>query len=169
MLYHRPQTRLYGCLYHSLYALTGDEHWLEHVEDVSRPRWHARLHAAGLMVMAYWDAELIEQSCPPELWARLREWGQGQEGFTHIPMLATIHGIRAGHHIVGLALPVGDGPVWVSDSARHELQTLTLEEFLSSPYASAYAVEALAPADLNVYPPDPGHLHFAEPSTDYAM
>ncbi|MFC6592402.1 hypothetical protein ACFP81_10625 [Deinococcus lacus] len=171
MLHHKLQRLSYGCLYHALFAITGDEAWLEHVDDVSQPRWHARLHAAGLMVMTYWSSELIEQPCPAEFWTVLRERFAALPGVpTHISLLVTVKGLNVGHHIVAVALPVSeDHPAIISDSAKNSLWEMPLADFLLSPWAEAYAVESIAPAEVDAYPEDPGHLYFTEPAGDYAM
>lgn len=171
MLHHKSQPLLYGCLYHATYAVTGDESWLEHTEDVSQPRWHARLHAAGLMVMTYWSNEVLEQPCPVEFWHELRGRFAALPGeHTHIPLLVTVKGLSVGTHLVAVALPVReDHPVIISDSAKDTQWEMQLDDFLLSPWAAALAVESLVPTQLDLYPEDPGHLHFTEDTADYAM
>lgn len=144
-------------MYHALYALSGDEAWLEHAEDVSRLRWLTRLHAAGLGVLTYFTDIVTDQTVPPGFWEALRG-PVADPAVTHLPLLLTIEGNSGfARHVVAVALPVREAdPVIVSDSGRDGLLHLTYPEFLASVYGRAYEVEALAPADLELYPFESG-------------
>lgn len=155
-LRHRPQAALYGCMYHALYALTGDEGWLAHVDDFSEPRWLARIQAEGGAVLVYYADLLLDTRTPPMWWDALRAIipadGQGGRPTTHMPLLATVDGLSGRRHLVALALPVvGRDDVHISDSALPDLQVLTWAEFQASPYARASRVEQIIPGDLNHY------------------
>lgn len=174
MLHHRKQARLYGCAYHALYAVTGEEAWLEHVEDISPQRWHARLHAAGLRV-SVWFADLIgNTTTASSFWLGLQAMHHGNAlGYTHVPLLVTIQGRSSGaaRHLVAVGMPVSDAdPVFVSDSARPEQLGMTFQKFLASEYAQAFEVETLDTTDLDASPFQSGAVFVstADP-TPYAM
>ena len=156
-LHHRPQAALFGCMYHALYALTGDESWLEHVDDFSEPRWLARIQAQGCTVLVFFADLMFDTRTPPHWWDALR-WnipaeGKGGQATTHLPVLATVDGVSGRRHVVAVALPVnGRDDVLISDSAMPDLRVLTWAEFLDSTYARASRVEQLLTADLNAFP-----------------
>lgn len=155
-LHHRPQAALFGCMYHALYALTGDEGWLAHVDDFSEPRWLARIQAQGGTVLVYYADLMLDTRTPRHWWDALR-WnipaeGKGGQATTHMPVLATVDGVSGRRHVIAVALPVnGRDDVLISDSAAPALQVLTWADFLDSTYARASRVEQLLSADLDAY------------------
>ncbi|WP_345465399.1 hypothetical protein [Deinococcus carri] len=155
-LQHRQQHGQVGCLYHSLYALLGDEALLEHANDVSAPRYYARLAAAGMLVSSLWCTEPGFSSTPTAFWESLRRrfTAASPGGAAHAPLLVNIGGATPGWlHQVAVLLPISPGEdiVHVSDSNFHEPLQFTWDGFLHSDYAQAYRVEMLGPADLDAY------------------
>lgn len=157
--HHRRQSTIYGCLYHALYALTGDEQWLAHADDISDLRWLSRLHEQGGMLLTYYADNLLHTPAPPGFWEALRGHiapeGEGDRPTTHLPLLVTIEGLSGldRRHLVAIALPVeGRDDVWVSDSAADVPQQFAFAEFLTSRYARASEVVQLLPADVDTYP-----------------
>lgn len=158
-LHHRPQPRIYGCLYYALYALTGDEAWLQYADDISDTRWLARLHDEGAMLLTYYADNILHTPPPPGFWEALRghiaPQGEGGAATTHLPLLVTVEGLSGlgRRHLVALALPVTSrDDVWVSDSAEDAPREFTFADFLASRYAQASEVAQLLPADVDTYP-----------------
>lgn len=156
-LFHRRQKHLYGCLYHALYAVTGNEAWLEHVDDLSELRWLTRLHQDSAVLLTYFADQVQDTTTTPEFWEALRQ-NVDLPGVTHLPLLVTIEGRGGfGRHVLALALPVShDDTVEISDSALDGLTYLPYREFLQSEFARAYMVQAAAPADLDAYAHESG-------------
>ncbi|MBZ9752735.1 hypothetical protein K7W42_17985 [Deinococcus sp. HMF7604] len=159
ILHHRQQSGLVGCLYHSLYALTGDEAQLAHVEDVSDARFAVRLAGQGLMAFPLWvtpsDGPVTETS----FWTALRDrfTRDNVVGASHAPLLVAIPGTGPPMlHSVALALPITptEETVQVSDSNFDTPLTFSWAAFLLSDYSRAHRVEMLAPLELDAYPPD---------------
>lgn len=145
MLFHRQQTALHGCLYHAAYALTGDGSLLAHVDDISTPRFYARLHALGLMVVALHAGP----PAPPEFWA-----GQPPGEHLYLLSIASRH-LGDVEHAVAVSVCPGVGAT-VSDSRDPAPRDLDWPAFLASEYAPARRVEVLAPADVDAYPAEDG-------------
>lgn len=158
MLEHKPQGAPNGCLYHALFAITGDPDVLTFAGDISDARFYSRLAEFGMI-------SLVLYACPPEL-ARPTDpafWQHYRDLFTRanttgarfVPLLVTVNGLTM-QHAVAVALPVhraaGD-TVIISDSNAPEPHTLTWEQFTRSEYARANRVEMLGPADVDAYPP----------------
>lgn len=157
ILHHRPQPGQIGCLYHSLYALTGDESVLEHAADTSQPRFHVRLAEMGLLLFTFYCAEAPLPPTPPAFWEALRaRFAANPLGATHAPLLVTIAGTTPGWtHQVALALTLQPGEdVLISDSNAPAPITVPWDVFLASDYARAHTVEMLGPLDLDAYPPE---------------
>lgn len=153
---HRPQQGQVGCMYHSAYAVLGDEDLLQHADDVDAMRYYARLAATGWLVSTFWCTEPGFPVSPPELWDRLRQrfTASNPGGVLHAPLLVNIAGVTPGWlHQVAVLLPIspGEDTVYVSDSNFHEPLQFTWDGFLHSDYAKAYRVEMLGPADLDAY------------------
>jgi hypothetical protein len=154
MLYHRKQAQRYGCLWHAPYALTGDKRLLEHVEEIGEARWRALLAELGYLVAPiYMNVAAPNDLVHPGFWESLRVRLPSGEP---LALLVTIDSssLPGGLHLVALTL-TKEREIWISDSARDEPpQYLPWPTFLNSPYANAYRVEALMPADLSNYPPE---------------
>lgn len=144
-------------MYHSVYAILGDEDLLQHVEDVEAARYYTRLAASGWLVSTFWCTEPGFPVSPSELWDRLRyRFTVGNPGgeALHAPLLVNIAGVTPGWlHQVAVLLPIspGEDTVHVSDSNFHEPLQFTWDGFLRSDYAQAYRVEMLGPADPDAY------------------
>lgn len=152
-LHHRPQRHLYGCMYHAIFAFTGDLHWLEHVDDLSEPRWLSRLHAAGATVLTYYADLMTDTRAAPAFWQKLRE--HMPEESKKLPLLVTCDGLGGLRHLVALEFH-RDGSVAISDSALSGLRAMTFLEFLRSNYSSASMVQQLMTADVDAYPHESG-------------
>lgn len=152
MLHHQQQPELYGCLYHALYALTGDPDVLEHVDDLSNARFYARLHGWGLMVITPWaDYSDPAATTPCRFWeAVTSEHPQ--------PYLLTVATERLPGFRHAVAALVSTRSVSISDSRHACPFTLTFREFLDSEYAQAFLVEQLLPAELDAYPHEDAHF-----------
>lgn len=148
-LFHRPQKYLYGCLYHAIFAFTGDEYWLEHIEDFSEPRWLARLAAQGATVLTYYADLMTDTHTTVEFWEKLRD--NIPEGTESLPLLITVDGISSRRHLVAMRLP-RNGDVVISDSALSGLRSMSFQAFLTSNYANASGVQQLLAADVDAYP-----------------
>lgn len=155
MLGHAYQGASSTCLYHAVYAVTGDPTWLRHAEDARQgPEpdaelpWVFQLAAHGLLVFAHHTTQRAAegQTTPRVFWEELRaRWATADPGVTPwVPLIVTIWGGRA-YHAVAVGLPIRGGDVLVSDSARRDLACMRWEEFLDSGYATAYRVEMLVP------------------------
>jgi hypothetical protein len=142
MLHHQHQTELYGCLYHALYALTGDFSVLEHVRDISNARFYCRLHDMGLFAAALHRGPPVKS----DFWDRL------DPGGPHA-LLLTLPAERMEDvgHAVAVELWPGQSAC-VSDSKQITHQWFGWEAFLGSPYGHPLSVEVLAVADLSRYP-----------------
>lgn len=146
MLYHRQQPELYGCMYHALYAVTGDDAVLQHAHDLSNARFYARIHALGAMVVTAWaDFGNHAAVCGPELWRALVR-SQPQT------FLLTVPAERLPGHRHLIAVEISWAGARISDSRRPAIQAMTFEEFLASPLHQAYLVEQVASADVDDYP-----------------
>lgn len=161
-LHHQRQAHLYGCLYHALHAITGDAAWLAHVDDISEPRWLARIHEQGGVIRTYYADTVTGTPATPAFWHGLRDSiplaGEDGRRTTHLPLLVTVEGPSGlGRHLIALCLPVPDrDDVIVSDSARPDLVTLTWDEFLASGYVQASEVQQLLTAQADAYPHESG-------------
>lgn len=146
MLHHRKQAQLWGCIYHSLYAVTGDESMLEHVDDLSELRALTRLHSAGLGVQTLHAAMFGgAQPTSKEFWIELMGRAPAGGGWL---MLLTVPAERSDvRHAVAAGLYADR--VIVSDSALDDYQVFSQTEFLSSKYAQADAVGIVFPLDLD--------------------
>lgn len=156
LLHHHPQTSNTGCLYASLYALTGFQEVLEHAPDVSDARFTVRLAELGLFAHPYWitppEGPITEAGFWTVMRARFRALLPGEEAF---PLLVAIAGTTPGWlHSVAVSVPLDHDQVEVSDSNAERLFSLPWSQFLASAYARAHRVEALAPLDLEAFPPD---------------
>lgn len=155
--WHRIQQGQVGCMYHSAYALLGDEELLEHVGDVNSARYYARLAALGWLVSTFWCTEPGFPCTPAPFWDRLRQGftASNPGGARHAPLLVNIAGITPGWlHQVAVLLPIspGEDGVHVSDSNFHGPLQFTWDGFLLSDYAQAYRVEMFGPAKPDAYP-----------------
>lgn len=151
MLHHRKQESLWGCIYHALYALTGEESLLEHVTDISDPRALIRLHQLGYALLPLHVVKFAgpcADQADAGLWRGLVS--QLPEGASAL-LAVTVDGfIPNTQHAIAVELSRDE--VAVSDSAHHALQLFDLENFLSSRYSRANAIEALMPLDLDAFP-----------------
>lgn len=149
-----------GCLYHSAYAITGEESLLDHVADTNPARWQLRLLALGLMPFTLFCTD------PPEPPASLEWWERLRDRFTrdntteqrHAPLLISVPGITPGWlHQVAALMPACEGEdlVCISDSNFAQARWVTWAEFLDTYGARTHRVEMLGPADLNAYPATP--------------
>jgi len=145
MLEHARQFNLWGCLYHAAYAITGEGTLLDHVCDLSNPRFYARLHGLGLMSMTLY-ASTDQQPTDSLFWEMLRSHGTPQQ------LLLSIAAVRLPgiQHAVAVEL-TAEGAT-VSDSRLPALQTFLWPDFLAGPYALAFRVEVLLPAEVDAYP-----------------
>lgn len=162
-LHHRPQRHLYGCMYHAIFAFTGDSHWLEHVDDLSEPRWLSRLHAAGATVLTYYADLMTDTRTKAAFWDKLRQ--NMPEGSEKLPLLVTCDGLSGMRHLVALEFH-RDGSVVISDSALSGLRTMTCAEFLDSNYSSASMVQQLMTADVDAYPHESGAEYVSKASPE---
>ena len=138
MLHHRKQTERWGCIYHALYAVTGDASLLEYASDISEPRARIRLHHLGYTLLPVLEPD----------WTRYAEILRDGDA---VHCILTISGICPGAtHAVALELS-GDG-VTLSDSATPGLQRLTHTQFQLSRYASPLLTEMLIPLKLDAFP-----------------
>lgn len=154
---HRQQHGQVGCLYHSTYALTGEESLLVHAEDPSAARFYVRLAELGLMAFTLWCADPPHPCTPASFWERLRERFT-QDNVTeqrHAPLLVSIPGATEGWlHQVALLIPAhpDEDTAHVSDSNFPEPLSTSWAAFLQSQYACAHRVEMLGPLALDAYP-----------------
>ena len=159
MLEHRQQFGPVGCLYHSLYAVTGDEAMLDpgHVHDTSDARFLIRLSKWGLLAFPFWVTGANGATTDPAFWESLRGrfTRDNTVGATHAPVLVAIPGsTERWLHSVAVALPISpeQDAVQVSDSEFPAPLTFSWAGFLASAYATAHRVEMLGPLDLDAYP-----------------
>ncbi|ULH15992.1 hypothetical protein MF271_04995 [Deinococcus sp. KNUC1210] len=143
MLNHRKQPELWGCLYHALFALMGDEELLDHARDLSNARFYARLAAMGAMPITLFAS--LQQLAESSFW-ELITTTEPQQLLVSIAA-ARLTGMQ---HLV--AVEISRSVVIISDSRRDQLQYRSFEDFLAGPYAVAFRVEALAPSKINLYP-----------------
>ncbi|THF70493.1 hypothetical protein E7T06_07250 [Deinococcus sp. Arct2-2] len=142
MLHHKRQAELWGCLYHTLYALTGDTAVLEHVRDISNARFYCRLHEMGLMAVALHKGAPAE----PEFWETLNP-----DGAHSLLLTVPADHLQGVEHAVAVELWPGRSAC-ISDSKQPTHQWVDWAAFLASPYGRPLSVEVLAVADLNRYP-----------------
>ena len=153
---HRQQAGQAGCLYHSTFALLGDETLLAHAEDTSDARFAARLAELDLMAFPFWITPAGQPRTPPDFWTTLRTrfTGDNTTEQRHAPLLVSVPGSAPEWlHQVALLLPAhpDEDEVHVSDSNFPEPLSLRWAVFLESDYARAHRVEMLGPLDLDAY------------------
>lgn len=148
MLHHKKQPETWGCIYYSLYALTGEESLLQHAHDLSEPRALLQLHQLGYALLPIHISRLFPVYAPSSIWDRLLE----QAGPNTFLLSVTVDGIKPGtRHAV--ALELGAGKVEVSDSALPNGPiTYIPEQFKLSRYAQALEVSVLMTAELSHHP-----------------
>lgn len=151
-LRHRRQPKVWGCIYHALYAVTGDESLLEHADDLSEFRALTRLHALGYGVYTLHAAMFGgAQPTTPEFWREVT--AQIPAGEAHV-LLMTVEGVHPDlRHAVAMALCRDEAVI--SDSALPELIRLSLPDFLETKYARASEVQSVFPLDLDALPVQP--------------
>lgn len=159
-LFHRRQLVPYGCMYHSAYALTGDEALLEHACDVSRTRFHANLAQHGYFLRAFHMDWCYYGQMYPAWWEAAR--ALRHEALGGLGLLLTIDSERLPGYTHMVAARVHrSGLVMVSDSGKPSAFGLDFDEFLNSPYARAYEVDGLFRADPALYPEEDARKHAA--------
>lgn len=157
---HYRQPQPWGCMYYAFAALTGEE-LFEHVEDCSIQRFLLRAFERGYFL---WPVYRDELACryggmyaSSELWHLLAEEtrGRGDDGedaawwlLLGVPSLR--HPDNRGGHTVAVLLSAE----WVRvfDPGEPEAQDFTVPDFTRSPYARAFEVFAVQPADLEEHP-----------------
>ncbi len=150
-LHHQKQPERFGCLYHALYAITGDERALQYTEDISELRFHARAVQLGYLLLPLYvcDAPLGGRF-GMGWWDALRARVPAAEPLPVMVSIEQRHDPRV-HHVVALCLR-HDGPVTVSDSSADTFLTLDWHTFQASPYARAFRVEGIGTTDVDAYP-----------------
>lgn len=157
MLHHRKQTELWGCLYHSAFALTGDQTLLAHTSDISDPRFQARLIEHGWMLSTLYAYRGPPQPADALFWLHLRDQLPPGEG-AGLLVAIDAHNIPGCWHSVALML-VNSGRVSVSDSRLPDLiEYPDLWTFIASPYSQAHQVQVLLPTEVDAYPYEDAQL-----------
>ncbi len=147
-LHHRKQAQRWGCMYHAIYALTGDEALLEQVDDISLPRWFCAIHQQGLIASPlYAHHENI---------AGEREWDLVSMLLmctgTHRLLMCIDSLTRPGsRHQIAVVADFDQMKAVVSDSTADGIQVMDWEAFRAGPYARAYEVLWIGEAHLHDY------------------
>ena len=144
---HFPQTKPYGCIFHATAALTQDESWLEHVEDVCAVRWRLRLMEAGMWLHPVYNNEF--EPATPEFWERFYR-RNSESGFPMFLQVASTPPVR--HRVAALVSPAG-GKVIVSDSLCSGIEHFSLAAFAHSGYGRCYEADVLCEGRLDDYEP----------------
>ena len=152
-LHHERQTRPYGCLYHAVYALTGDRRWLEdeYVNEFSNFRFLCNLAERRHTLFPVYVNNMDDHTPVPDGWwdtlkARLTAADEYAELLVAIQ--STQHPKL--HHAVALILHPTGG-VRISDSNQPAVVDLSWSDFLASPYARTLRVEVLIALDRDLY------------------
>lgn len=156
-LWHRPQSQLYGCIYHAAYALLGDPTLLDHVDDVGTGAWINRLARRGVVPYHVWQTRLSSRNIPvitARDWEAIRSQAQVRDEAA-LRLMVTIESTRVqGYHLIAVLIPnrtVSD-MIQVSDSALPELLHMPWREFIQSRWAAAYEVEQLVSLNPDAHP-----------------
>ena len=149
-LYHRKQEQLYGCIYHAAYAVTGDETFLKHVEDVSWVRWRVRMKEAGYVFEPIYCNG--KEPATPSFWRYWLDWQADDYGALMI--LSIHHGKSPTSHTIGAVLSKIEQCVIISDSLRDGFVTVGQDEWPEHQYARVRRAEALLDGDLERWPPE---------------
>jgi hypothetical protein len=146
-LSHRKQEQSYGCLYHAAYAVTGDERFLSHVENINVARYRAHLAECGYTEVMFFNNVWLSQA-DETVWRRLaRTVRNGHAPFVLEIDSPNFPGFR---HMVAVDFPIREDVVHVvSDSTKDGLLVFANRaEFLASPYAKTYLIAYLQTTDL---------------------
>lgn len=147
---HRfPQTEPYGCMYHSIAALTGEERWLEYIEDVNNWRMQIRLAEAGYLLDSIYDNHF--QKADASFWKR---WiaRHDDECFR---VILTVDSTPPVRHRVAALISMMESKVVIYDPAKDVVQECGLTTFASMRFARCYRAEVLFEAELDRYEPEP--------------
>lgn len=150
-LHHCKLKGRWGCMYHSLYAVSGDESLLDEevLSDVSDMRWRVRALQLGFLIQPWYVHP--SETCEPEDWRGLTDQ---LPPHAHVALLVSMpsHKLNGERHQVAVLLR-GSGEVSVSDSSMDGLIDYDSEEaFLASRYAVAFSIEVLALTRLDAHP-----------------
>lgn len=148
-LHHRKLETNWGCMYHALYAFTGDERLLDEqlLCDVNESRWRLRVLEAGFLLIPWYVHP--HEVCSPLVWRELEEKARfgGRVGFV---VAVPSQVLDAERHQVAILLE--EGTFKVSDSSREGLLEYDgIDKFLESHYARAFDIEMLSEARLEAH------------------
>ncbi len=145
-LFHKKQENPWGCMYHVLYAITGDESLLEFVDDLSVEGMYKRAVERGNLPWTLYTT-IARRKAGMEFWGdMLARWPK-----TSILLDLSIDSIQYKEfgirHAVGVLFNLrGEAGVnfpfaVVSDSGVDDFRSYdSLEEFVDSPYGQPYIV-----------------------------
>ncbi|WP_027480537.1 hypothetical protein [Deinococcus pimensis] len=164
-LWHRKQAERFGCIYHALYAITGDEGVLAHVGDISEARMRTRMTKLGLFTMpVFANHGDFTDATPRAFWDTYREmFAHDEPGHAYLLLSVPSRRVANNWHAVAVKLPnLAADTVEVSDSSEDDVLVYTWPEFLASWYAHAHVVESVHVADLSLYPFEDARARLAE-------
>ena len=153
-LHHAPQQNPWGCLWHAMYAVTGDAAFL-------RPEYSTEVHWLRVDIIAFslgWLATPIftdnalghAARVSPGFWSKMQRLA-----CAHTSGLLVVVGYEMPGglgHAVGVAFQT-DGQVSISDSLYLEIITVNMQAFLKTDYAArACIVQQVLEARLDAYP-----------------
>lgn len=173
MLHHLKQPELWGCLYYSAHALTGEARLLEYTNDISDPRFQARLIQHGWMLSTLYAYRGPPQPADALFWLHLRDTLPEGEG---AGLLVAIEAGKLPGLWHSVAVMFTAGGVGVSDSRKAELVEFPdIWSFIHSPYSQAHLVQLLMPTDIDAYPHEDAQLTVGRalardrPVSEYSM
>ncbi len=132
-LHHKKQPN-YGCLYHSAYALTGDDRFLEDIGNTNPMRLQIRAQELGYVRVHFFvHADGFTNSR-----GYLKHLIGTVEAGEYLPFLLAYQPTKREHQMVELhvvAVHVYPDHLLVSDSSKDAIQHWEVDEFLESEYA----------------------------------
>jgi hypothetical protein len=138
---HARQPERYGCLACGMYAVTGDQRFLDHMSDVQPWRMYAQASLFGYTVLGVWNT-LERQIISGDVWDLLIAGLDDSGAFLYLITIEspTYPGL---HHTVGVAAHLQHGKVTftVSDSQRETLVQGDKTWFFSSSYCKALVIQ----------------------------
>lgn len=138
---HARQPERYGCLACGMYAVTGDQRFLDHMSDVQPWRMYAQASLFGYTVVGVWNT-LERQVISGDGWGVLIAGLDDSGAFLYLVTIESPN-YPGLHHTVGIAahLQHGELTFTVSDSQRETLVQGDEAWFYLSLYCKALVIQ----------------------------
>ena len=146
--WHAKQVNPWGCMHHALYAATGEEKVLEHIDDLNTVGRVALLWQLGYWEIT-WYTMLCKQRADADVWRAIlernpKDWLAWIVSIDSLRFDDTVHTVAVAFNLSGCTDLHGVPFAVVSDSGEDDfVQYATFDAFVASPYAAAYDIETL--------------------------